>query len=385
MKGTKWLSEAVCEEALKTGALNLVKAPTGCGKTYWAAHFLVRRASNKNRMVYLIDTAAARDQLLQDESLFAFYDREWRTGVQDELLNFVDNRIVVMTYAKFGALITYFPKLKERFEVIVCDEIHNLPAFAAISNEGENYHQKATDALEEIVKYTKTLVIALTATPEEAKKFFHCPMRTIPVQEDLRQYEVKNTVEFRGWKSLLLSIDCEKNGLFFVTHIQQVREIVEFANANGFRAIGLWGKSEPMNEEQQRVRDWLIEQRTMPPEYSLIVLNKAYETSITIGGVEYVIVHYQEMARIIQARGRVRGDLETLYRHAENARIEVPQVYLNRPLSKEERDELAEILCSGTNLKWTSIKNQLLKTGYEIEKTRNQNKRYETIRKIAKT
>lgn len=123
-------------------------------------------------MVYLIDTAAARDQLLQDESLFAFYDREWRTGVQDELLDFVDNRIVVMTYAKFGALITYFPKLKERFEVIVCDEIHNLPAFAAISNEGENYHQKATNALEEIVKYTKTLVIALTATPEEAKKFF---------------------------------------------------------------------------------------------------------------------------------------------------------------------------------------------------------------------
>ena len=210
-------------------------------------------------------------------------------------------------------------------------------------------------------------------------------MRTIPVQEDLRQYEVKNTVEFRGWKSLLLSIDCEKNGLFFVTHIQQVREIVEFANANGFRAIGLWGKSEPMNEEQQRVRDWLIEQRTMPPEYSLLVLNKAYETSITIGGVEYVIVHYQEAARIIQARGRVRGDLETLYRHAENAPIEVPQAYLNRPLSKEERDELAEILCSGTSLKWTSIKNQLPKTGYEIEKTRNQNKRYETIRKIAKT
>lgn len=381
MKGTKWLSEAVHEEALQAGALNLVKAPTGCGKTYWAAHFLVRRASNKNRMVYLIDTAAARDQLLQDESLFAFYDREWRTGVQDELLDFVDNRIVVMTYAKFGALTTYFPELKERFEVIVCDEIHNLPAFTAIPNEGENYHQKATDALEEIVKYTKTLVIALTATPREVEAHFRGPVRHIPVESDLRQYEVKNVWKFRGWKALLLCIDSKQKGLFFTTHIRQVREIAEFANANGFRAMGLWGKSEPMNEEQQRVRDWLTEKRTMPPEYDLLVLNAAYETSITIDGVSYVVVKYQDGTRITQACGRVRGDLDALYLYTPDAPVEVPPSYLNRPLSPEERATLADILDLEKGMKWTGTQKRLQEMGYIIENMRIKDKRYRIIYK----
>ena len=48
------------------------------------------------------------------------------------------NRIVVMTYAKFGVLAQKYSDFGNSFEVILCDEIHNLPRFSAFISHNPN-------------------------------------------------------------------------------------------------------------------------------------------------------------------------------------------------------------------------------------------------------
>lgn len=56
MKGTKYLSDAIHMNDIYSGMLNLVTAPVGCGKTYWALNVLSKTVSRPYKMVYLIDT-----------------------------------------------------------------------------------------------------------------------------------------------------------------------------------------------------------------------------------------------------------------------------------------------------------------------------------------
>lgn len=375
------------EDELRIGVLNMITADTGCGKTTWAADYLMRIVGNKNQMVYLIDIEIARDQLLHHDKRFVYYDKEWRRDVVEEMISFCDDRIVLMTYAKFGALTRYFPEIKSQFKVIICDELHSLPEFAAIprkTNEQFNYAEDAIDALEEIINQTSTMVIGLTATPQKVYDRFDCGMNVLKLSDELRRYETMNTVRYRSLKELLLRLDRSKRGLLYVTQIHEVQNIVQFANANGYKAIGLWSthaEDAPYTEEQSRVRDYLKEKREMPPQYNLFVMNAAYETSITIGGIiDYIIIHRNNEDTIVQARGRIRGDLQTLYLRDSNAEIIVPEQFLERPLSAEEREELASILSLENNLKWTGTKKRLIAAGYRIEEAKRvQSKRYYII------
>ena len=153
----------------------MITANTGCGKTTWAVDYLMRKVNNKYQVVYLIDTLAAKDQLIWNDKRFKEYDVEWRRCVVSEMIAFGDNSIILMTYAKFGALTRHFPEMKEHFKVIICDEIHSLPIFAEIprkSNEEFNYAEDAIIALEEIVRQKNTMVIGLTATPQKVYSRF---------------------------------------------------------------------------------------------------------------------------------------------------------------------------------------------------------------------
>ena len=53
MKGTKYLSDAIHMNNIYSGMLNLVTAPVGCGKSYWALNVLSKTVSHPYKMVYL--------------------------------------------------------------------------------------------------------------------------------------------------------------------------------------------------------------------------------------------------------------------------------------------------------------------------------------------
>lgn len=76
MIGEKYLSEAVHAEEIKAGQLNLVKANTGAGKTYWALNVLAQEVENRNEMLYLIDTINGGKQIGKNDGIEAYQTSE---------------------------------------------------------------------------------------------------------------------------------------------------------------------------------------------------------------------------------------------------------------------------------------------------------------------
>lgn len=67
MTGTKYLSELVSMAMLQKNKLNIIKAPTGSGKTYFALHAIPSNTEDPlHKVVYLIDTINGKEQILRN-------------------------------------------------------------------------------------------------------------------------------------------------------------------------------------------------------------------------------------------------------------------------------------------------------------------------------
>ena len=194
MLGTKYLSEAIDQNSFRSGCLNLVYAPVGCGKTYWALNCLAASMKDKNKMLYLIDTTNGRDKLLKREDTM-FYTKSWRDHALLNLDSFGDTKVVVMTYAKFGMIVSEFPQFGNTFKYIICDELHNLPRFAEFRSEDpdDKVHTYAWIKLTDIINSTKVIVIGLSATPERLIRSERFSINYIPVDKEIRHYEIEHT------------------------------------------------------------------------------------------------------------------------------------------------------------------------------------------------
>lgn len=389
MTGNKYLSEAVHVEEINTGQLNLVKAYTGAGKTYWALNTLAEEIIDKDRMVYLIDTVNGKEQLLKNEKT-TYYDWLWQEKVNSGMVYFGEKKIVVMTYAKFGVLAEKYPKFGFDFELILCDEIHNLIRFNTFTQSNptdKRWHGIAKRRIEEIIeKSEKTKVVGLSATPERAEREFLAPVHNITIDEDVRRFETKAEYTYSNLEYLIESMPKGKKGLIYVAHITQMKKLVELIKSKGLRAIALWSinnKDHIMTEEQMQARKYILKQEQLPSDYDVVIINASSETSINIRGrIDYVVIHSTEKEVRVQVRGRYRGDLEELYVYDKNS-LEVPTEFLDTPLFKEDKTALCQILQQTDDfnklVKWTKTKEKLLEEGYTITEKRYNNRRYAII------
>ena len=137
-------------EYLKRGHVNLIIAPCHSGKTTAAKKIFDENKAMSPRGLLLIDTTAGRDSLLR-------YQKAQRTPSEiAEMLNpytnateAVGDSFVTMTYYEFGIYARYYPAAVDMFDVIICDEIHNLICFLAIE-EGRNRQNYPEGYLEEL-------------------------------------------------------------------------------------------------------------------------------------------------------------------------------------------------------------------------------------------
>ena len=107
----KYLSEALTYTEIVRGRLNMVVAATGQGKTTMATETLPQKLNitNKARVLYLIDTNMGRDMLARKDILQTEFPPQ-------------ENKIIIMTYAKFGALLKTYKIWSSMFDLIVADE-----------------------------------------------------------------------------------------------------------------------------------------------------------------------------------------------------------------------------------------------------------------------
>ena len=393
MKGTKYLSDAIHMNDIYSDMLNLVTAPVGCGKTYWALNVLSKTVSRPYKMVYLIDTVNGKEQLLKHPNT-QFYNRDWCETVRNGSVWFGEaaatNRIVVMTYAKFGVLAQKYSDFGKSFEVILCDEIHNLPRFSSFISHNPNdtpYHKIAKQRLEEIVTNTKVKVIGLSATPIRAMCDMKCKSRLVKVDDDVRQFETDKRFTYTNLEMLLQSLGLAERGLVYIGRIHQMKEFEEKARQRGISAISIWSinnQDHPMTEEQRRVRDYILTNAALPPEYDMFIINASSETSINIfGDLDYIVIHNQEEETQIQVRGRYRDDLDSLYLLNYACVPYVPAEFMGVKLFTEDKKRLCAFLSlrhkDGKKKAWTATKDALIEDGYTITEGRQDNKRFVII------
>lgn len=134
MIGTKYLSEAVDINNLEKEKLNIIKAPTGSGKTYFALHEISSLCQNAlHQAVYLIDTINGKEQILRNYNATEC-NKYWLRDIEGDYLWFQeDSRVVIMTYAKFGFILSTKPEFYNYFDYIICDELHSLIRFQYFS------------------------------------------------------------------------------------------------------------------------------------------------------------------------------------------------------------------------------------------------------------
>ena len=82
MTGTKYLSELVDSSALQKGKLNVIKAPTGSGKTYFALQHIPSLTEDAvHEVVYLIDTINGKEQIVRNYNAISEYHK-WSQEVE---------------------------------------------------------------------------------------------------------------------------------------------------------------------------------------------------------------------------------------------------------------------------------------------------------------
>lgn len=120
MKG-EYLSEIVSEDDIKEGALNLIYAPCGSGKTTYALNdlSLYSFANYGNVPLYLIDTVNGKEQLL----------RSGRTAIDpwtEQEYWYIPGIMKVMTYAGYASMAQNAPDKDPAADtLVICDELHN--------------------------------------------------------------------------------------------------------------------------------------------------------------------------------------------------------------------------------------------------------------------
>lgn len=384
--------------------MNLVYAPVGSGKTTWALNVLAETVSNKNKMLYLIDTTNGKEQILEHHSTQHF-TKDWLYLVTHNMVDFEDAKVVVMTYAKFGTLVEFYKSRFQKdfgdtFEFILCDEIHNLPRFSAFlhSPRDTNYHRIAKERIEEIVsKQTGPQVIGLSATPRRAETEMFCKTKYITVDSDVRKLETQNIVLYANLESLIPTLPKDKKYLVYASHITKMKQLTEIFNQHGIKAIAIWSTNHqknrtseeqlrtrhPMNEEQLNARQYILSNKELPPEYGAVIINASSETSISLyGHIDAVIVHTREEEAQVQVRGRYRKDLDTLY-ILDYGAISFPPDFLERKLFEEDKRELSRLLGlrdkNSRLVGWNTVKKKLLEQGFTIKDGREKNRRYSII------
>ena len=172
------LSELIKQKNIKfeLGQINLIEAPTGCGKSYYVQNVLLKKhIMHLNNVLYLTDTRMLKDCIISENANYMIQSNKdmWENcktyidfeKIFDEKISNI-NKVNVMCYHTLALLIKKYPSIKylleNKFNLIICDEFHNLSKYGLRFDNTGN--------LKELINYLyklcdKTLIIGLTATP----------------------------------------------------------------------------------------------------------------------------------------------------------------------------------------------------------------------------
>lgn len=394
MKGTKFLSEAVHLDDLKADKINIIKAPTGSGKTHFALNTIAEKCKNAFfDAVYLIDTTNGKEQINDKYENASLEPRGWVKRIESGECAWGEEwkPVVVITYFRAAKILEAHPDFFHRFKYVICDELHSLNDFYWISNITKEDYGRVTQEIKALALDKNVNVLALTATPNKVLKEIGDLCHIVKVDEDVRQWETKEIIYHTPNQKITYDTNPNQTIIHFTKHITEMQNVEKEYKARDerFHPICVWSMNNAnhdMTEEQLQVREEIIRRQRIPEEYNVLIINSSCGTSIKIEShVDVMIICDADEDIQIQVRGRYNNDLALMYAYTQNIDLlSIPEGYLNKPLSSEEREELCSKMAfaneDGRPYKWTKLKQKInISERYQCVEKRKNNKRYYTI------
>lgn len=443
--GEKYLSEIMTDIPLVTGKINLIVAPCGAGKTQYSIDYL---AKQYKKVLFLTDTTNNKQKLERtkgtkeiiyvkdgftiDEDVIEIYeameakyiayleehpdadDRELTencgniAGQHYESIKYKEvecyriENVTVMTYHYCGKKLMEIEdgkKVKvnfDDFDLVVCDEPHNLIKYKSFSKSSTEYARCKTELINRIK--AGVTAIGITATPREFINHFDNQLINIINllhRNDIRQYHTINNYGFRSIDNLIKKLPFDKRIVIYTDKISAMRKIKEKIEAE----FNIWYEEdikiamifsihseEKMDELSLNVRQSIIDKGEIPDDVPIVIMNASCETGLDIySHIDVMVAFTMNSDTKIQFRGRYRNDLMTYYfREKDKLDIEIPEEYLNRKLDAKAKAELSADIgerdLRNRELGWKGLRKLLIKTGqYQITDMRNKKERCSII------
>ena len=396
----------------RRGDYNILDCGIRTGKTYWAINNLAgfTRDGNLNRVLFLVDTTALKDQLITeygDSCVDA--DDMW---MHDPNTWSVDSKkIGVMCYQKLGQL-----AIKEQLDWLSeidvicwdeCDSIFDFATQAFIKARKNDFSRPGTSnaevlsviqdfstkkeymplillgAWERLIEDGRIMCIGLSASPERTYAYYKS-LVSASYQGKLEVgYRVSHDIYFCNVIEHVNQLEPEagKGYWCFSPFIEPNQRLVEAARARGFNAIELHSPNnveKPMTQEQLRVYNMVVTTGMVPLEYDFVIVNKALARGISIVDQRFnhlIIDSVNQVDRIQAARQTFNYQ-----RHLKVFAPKIPEEYLNTWLTVEKCRDLAEYMAvpeidkanKNTNrtMTWNKLREYLPAIGYTVEQKR---------------
>lgn len=398
-----YLSEIIKQEKPVFSQNNLILAPVGSGKSYLIEKILIPKEYSHN-ILYLTSSTALKDAicpndsdlretLVKSDKSIKFYTSANKKRYGDKPYN-----VHIMTYHEFGNHLdipSKKRKLLENVEIVFCDEIHSLPTYE--SYEGNKSLQLVRSWLFE--RHENIQIYYFTATREnidnlEIKKpgtLEYVKIFDYLDHPKIRRYVVNSTVFINHLEQIRPHLKSKieafnyygYKGLAFTPRKEEQRKIAKIAIEEGYNPIILWSTNneEKMDEEQLRVRTFLLRTGMIPEPYNLLIINGSMQEgwNLTDKMMRLAILDTTVITEQIQALGRIRRNIDLLICKTndyirENKKIDLPEEYINRSLTFEDKTDLyirLDLRDKNNRIcRWPTIKKLLLEQGYNVkEKT----------------
>ena len=373
MVGTKYLGELLDEGKFELfkHKRELLIAPIGSGKT----HMIISKAHLFDNVLYLCDTNALKEQ------------------VKNDLVEANTTNVHVKTYAALckKTLGNYdIKKLSylQNFDLIVCDEIHNLIRYSGYSDElkfvvcflfdddsGYNGNTLMMTATPQYIEHLRGKVPGINSS-------HIINLMDDPEIHRLTTFEFDTIKHYSQIEHVLRTIRDNKEFeygtkvLIYTSQVKTMLKIQEimFGLELDSTVIHSMNHDREMSKETLERRKKILEEGIF--EGDVLIINSSMETGINLkacNNFKYVIVNSSNIVEITQSRGRVRDDIKCLYTRIDDDRpFSFIDDYVGVELIKEDFMALFKDLKDDHNDSWgvRKIKSELNKNGYEIEQCR---------------
>lgn len=394
------------------GRYNILDCGVRTGKTYWAMHSLqdYTRDGSPNRILFLVNTTALKDQLVRDYSdCCVDADRMWER-TSEEWGEYTD-KIGVMCYQRLGmrALKRDLDWL-QHIDVICWDEcdsifdfavqafskarktdfaredITNSEVLAAIqqySTKKEYMPLVLLGVWEDIIHHANILCIGLSASPERAISYYDSLVGASYEGKIEAGYRLTSDIYFSNIYEHVakLTPEPEQGYWCYSPFIEPNKGIVAIARERGFKAIEIHSPNnidKPLDEEQRRVYDFINVTHMVPEPYDFVVVNAALKSGITIEDRRFNKI----IVNSIMPQDRIQAPRQ-VFPYQMHLRVwtpEVPREYLNKWLTVPQCRELAELMAvtdldkvnknTTRILTWNKLKDVLPRVGYTVTSQR---------------